>query len=179
METNEVDFGSEVTSAKPSKMSVDASDISKLLSGYDKPANVELPQNGTEAPKDPGTEYYVRGPKKGQPKPPKKPSISASVNPNPPDSEIGADSILTGILFLTLLDMFIPFVIVMLNNRFSKQKMNVEVLQLSKEQKKTIEPVADKVIAQLKLKGNPVIIFVLAYLGMMAMNFAMAKTISK
>lgn len=180
METaaQEIDFGAEVSKAKnPNK----PLDLNSMLSDYSEPAkmNVEQSEQTTPGASAPITKetHYVKGPKKGQPKPNAK--IGVSVTPPKSDGEISGNNILTGALFLMLLDMFIPFIIAMVNNRFSKQKIDVKLLQLHPDQRKALEPIADKVIEQVKLKGNPLIIFVVSYLGMMAMNFMLAKTISK
>lgn len=135
------------------------------------PVNTPIP-NGNPTSYPPGTEFYKTGKKAGQPKPPKK--VAFTYNPATQPATLSGE-ILTGALFLTLVDLIIPTIIVGINNRFTKQKIKATDLQLSAAQKKELAPIADQVIKQIDIKANPTLLLCVSMLGIYGANFAMLK----
>lgn len=144
----------------------------KTLEVDQEPASFEAPKSSE--PEQP-VEYYKRGPKKGQPKPPKKNVVSYNMDAT---DEISGD-IIDGAMLLMLIDMLIPLCIVGANNFFSKQKMKLADLQLEPDQLKRLEKLTDRVVAYLKLRANPLTILVIALLCMYAVKFVVAKGTAK
>lgn len=119
----------------------------------------------------PTQEYYVRGPKKGQPKP-----VSKNKAPIPPPTTIQASSFLTGAIFLTLLDIFVPTILVGLNNMTSKVKMKYDGMKLTDAQKKELEPVANAVLKEVNLNASPALLLGIAILGSYLPMFLVARS---
>jgi hypothetical protein len=80
-----------------------------------------------------------------------------------------SSSIITGALFMLFIDLVIPALITLINNKVSKKKIRAEQLKLSNDQRKELEPIADEVAKQINLQGNPVTVLVASlaaiYLG--------------
>lgn len=121
---------------------------------------------------------YVKGPKKGQPKtkPGQQPKQVVQNN-QLTDSENANISgmLIDGALFLTLIDLIFPLIISIINNRFTDDKINPEQLQMTKEQKNQLTPVCDKVMNQLSISGNPMVILLLGMFAVYGLNFMAAK----
>jgi len=129
-----------------------AAELDALLAGYDKPAETGAVNNGAElfpgdkvvnsAPdqstpfsishnpsgSDVKQEYYVRGKKKGLPKPP-----GRGTAPKP--TTIVASSLITGSLFITMIDIILPMVFAGLNNWRSKIKVDSDKMKMTQRQK--------------------------------------------
>lgn len=88
---------------------------------------------------------------------------------------IVSGEILTGALFLTIIDMLLPMLIAIVNNYASKNKIKHEDLQLTREQQKQLEPIADEVMKEIEMNANPVAIMIIAMAGIYGMNFMAAK----
>lgn len=121
---------------------------------------------------------YKTGAKKGLPRP--KPRGGADLPTSTETLGTVEDAKLTGMLmdaglFMMLVDMAIPAVIVFANNYLSKDKMQVKHLQLTKDQSKQLEPIAEKMIQQLTLKGSPAVMFFLGLIISYGFNFMTAK----
>jgi hypothetical protein len=182
-------------------------DLSELLAGYKEPAKIEpdpaattapaptptpTPQINTQFPGAPhwygNPMYYQSGKKQGQLKPPPKNGNAAkaifqtpnmSVNPEP--SILTADSIITGALFLTIINLLIPMAFAMINNLLVKDKRKVidyEHLQIDDKQLKQLEGLADKALKQIKIEANPVGVFLFALVGMYGMQFMTVKMLT-
>lgn len=127
--------------------------------------------------------YYRTGKKAGQPRPVKPPGNVPPVQPVQPlpqqqvQGQPVQNSLISGALFLVVIDVAIPYVIVFINNKYSKIKMTAGLIQLSKEQKKDLEPIAEEVVRYLNIRANPVLIFTVSIGGMYAMNYNLQKTI--
>jgi hypothetical protein len=64
---------------------------------------------------------------------------------------------------------------VTINNYLTGEKIKPTDLSLSAEQCRKLEPVADKAMSYIKLRGNPLIILGLTLLGMYSMQLVKAK----
>lgn len=113
-------------------------------------------------------EYYVRGAKKGQPKPPRK---NAPVKP----TSIQASVLLSGALFITLIDNLMPMIFAGLNNWRSKIKIDSAKLQLTDKQRADLAPVADAVARELNINSNPVPLLLIALAGIYGGNMVMLR----
>jgi hypothetical protein len=157
-----------------------ANDLDKLLSGYSTPLNVNgLNGNQPQPPQQPVTppviEYYKTGKKAGQQKPPKK--VSVTFTP-PPNMQVTGE-LISGALFVTLFDMLVPMLVSMLNNFVSKTKIDFADLQLTAKQKDQLAPVADKIVKQLKIDANPLLIGSIAYIGITGINLMAARQLAE
>lgn len=117
--------------------------------------------------------YYTRGSKKGLPK---KPETTMSEN-NPPKKEMEiSGSLIDGALFIMLVDLLFPLIITLVNNKVSKDKIDVEDLQLTEKQKKDLEPIATEAVKSLSMKANPMMLMFISFAGIYGINFMAAKT---
>jgi|GEM_PF-1976715 hypothetical protein len=130
-------------------------EIEKLLQGYKENVTVN------EEP-----EFEPINKKKGRGRPSKKDLESTSIT----DTQL-----LSGAMFLLLIDLIIPNLLVFLNNKSSKKKMKATALQLTNEQKRELAPLADEVAKQVAMKGNPLTIFIVSLLGIYGLNFMMLR----
>lgn len=175
---------------------VEVSSIDQLLSGYTSPLSVSSnPSNGS----NPGTpvmnpglskplndtlnqaqqQFYKTGKKAGQPKPnrgatpyPKQPVPgSQSIQPGAPIQ----NQLISGALFLTLIDLVLPLAITFINNQFSKVKIEASKLKLKDEQRKDMEPLCNEVVKYLNIQANPVLLLTISLGGLYAMNFMLMK----
>lgn len=168
---------SEEPKNEPIKENLATSDIDDLLSGYKdvslkdnsmKPEGTKTSDNlFTQQPANP--DVYLSGKKVGQPRKPrvgyKKQQEQTSLS----------GEILTGALFITMIDLCLPMIITGLNNRFSKQKMKASDLSLTAKQKSELAPIADKVVKQFDFNANPNALLLFSILGIYGANFAMVK----
>lgn len=85
--------------------------------------------------------------------------------------------IISGALFITLLDIILPTIIVTVNNVIDKKgkKMSVMDLRLKQTQKNELEPIADEVMKELMIKANPAFILISSFVSIYALNFVQAK----
>lgn len=127
---------------------------------------------------NPGTEnvydsryYYQSGAKKGQRR--KTPKVSYNMPPDKVSSLGGA--FLTGALFLTMIDLLFPMLIAVVNNQFTKTKIDPDNLRLDAAQKKELQPVADEVVKYINFEANPVILLLIGLGGVYGMNFYIQK----
>lgn len=175
-------------------------DLSTFLSGYKEPMKVNAAPvtNGTPAPApapvtaSPGSnalnntiQYYRTGKKAGQPRPQKNINTSNQPAPAPPPGNtmqpqgVIQNEMISGALFITLVDLVLPMVIAFVNNKVSKQKISADSLTLTDKQRKDLEPVCDQVVRQLQLSANPVVLLTVSLGGIYAMNFMLQKNLSK
>lgn len=186
---------------------MDVKDIDGFLSGYTSDMTI-LSQPGSNATPNPSLsqpvintlnsmkeqwqgnpKYYQTGKKQGQPKPSMgnatvKPSGTAQQGqplPNTPANTTGVvqSTLITGALFLIIIDVCIPFTVASINNWLSKDKIDSSKLQLTEKQRKDLEPLADAVVKYLNLNANPVVLFLIGYGGIVAMNFMLQKSLHK
>jgi hypothetical protein len=160
------------------------SELDKMLSQYQAPLTVNNP---VSAPQPTGTiqqptptpqhvEYYKTGKKAGQPKPQRKTVVSYTP---PPNMQVTGE-LISGALFVTLVDLFFPMLISLLHNLVSKKvKIEYSDLQLTNKQKDQLSPVADKIIKQLKIDANPLLIGGIAYTGMLGIQVMAARQLAE
>lgn len=133
--------------------------------------------NETPAPSDGGNWfnnplYYQSGKKQGQLKPLGRKKVNV---PTDNSDAVLSGAVIDGALFLMLIDLLVPFLISVLNNKFSDKKIKDSDLQLTSEQKKKLEPLADRVVQMMSLKANPVVLLTMAMTGIYGLNFMAAK----
>lgn len=116
-----------------------------------------------------GVEYYKSGKKAGQPKPPKK--VRVGYTPTIEMSQINSN-LLSGALFLTLVDLVLPMLVAALNNRFSKIKVKASELMMTAKQKNELAPIADKVMSQVNITANPTLLLCISMFAIYGMNLA-------
>ena len=84
--------------------------------------------------------------------------------------------LLTGAMFLTLIDMLFPMIIATINNTIDKKKqVSAQSLKITQTQKNELEPIADAVMKEIQIKANPVYILIASMLSIYGMNFLKAK----
>jgi hypothetical protein len=121
--------------------------------------------------------YFQTGKKAGQLRPTGN-KLNVAYRKDNSQSTISGD-IISGALFLTLIDLLLPFIFIKANNYFSKDKLKMSDLEMTEKQKRTLEPIADKVAAQIKATANPTVILVFTLCSIYAINFAEAKFLKK
>lgn len=168
--------------------------IEELLAGYTSPMQVSannIPPNGNiinpnlskpfeSTIKQAEQRFYKSGKKMGQPKPNR---TGFSYNPNPVPSQPIPNQqgqpinnqLISGSLFITLIDYVFPLIIGFINNRFSKTKIDGSKLKLTDEQRKDLKPLADEAVKYMNLSANPVLLFTLSLGGLYVMNFFLQK----
>ena len=130
------------------------SEIENLLSGYTQEMNVkEEPDNND------GIDIEI--PLKKKTRRSKKAVVSGEI--------------MTGAMFLFLIDTIFPSVICAVNNRFSDKKVSPEKLMLTANQKKELEPLAQQVAEHLQAKGDPVTMFAITLLSLYGLNLMMQR----
>lgn len=117
--------------------------------------------------------YYQSGKKQGKLKPSMK-----HRGPAKEKMEISG-SLIDGALFIMLIDMLLPLLITVANNQLSKDKIDIEDLQLTEKQKKDLAPISDEVVKKLSMEANPVWLLIIAMGGIYGINFMVAKQASK
>lgn len=90
--------------------------------------------------------------------------------PPPPPPAALSGAIIDGALFLLMIDVLFPLLISVINNRFTDIKVNPEKLQLTEKQKRDLAPLADAVMKQVQLRGNPTVLLLLSLLGVYSVN---------
>jgi len=152
-----------------------ANDIDNILAGYKQPASViEQEQDFSTAPETPGdlsdpTKYYQTGLKKGQPRP------GGGRKSKQEESNTITSELISGALFITLIDLLFPMLISAINNKFSKTKIEAADLQLTPKQKAEIEPLSNEVVKYININGHPIALFCIAMGGIYGLNFMSLK----
>jgi hypothetical protein len=91
------------------------------------------------------------------------------------DKNVINSSIISGALFLLFIDLVIPNLISVVNNRVSRSKIGAEMLKLTTDQRKELEPLAEEVARLINIKGNPVMILSLSLGAIYLSNFMVLK----
>jgi hypothetical protein len=195
----------EITLQQPPTISID-----EILKGYDKPMEItatptdaKLPEGqkpvvniqpsafnnpNTHYPDGRPKEYFVRGAKRGQEKPyrpiynnPHQPPVNTIItSTTPPPAQMPGSSVLTGAMFLVLVDMLFPMLLEIGNNFIDpKHKISAKQLKLQPEQRKELEPLADMIMKQINFQGSPVLLLSLGLFGTYALNFMALKAAQK
>jgi len=119
--------------------------------------------------------YYQKGKKKGQPRPTPYTPLHQRGLPVQPvqqiDPKIQGGILITGGLFLTLINLIIPLLVSVLNNWLTDTKIKPEQMQLSKEQIKELDPVCDAVMKQMTLTGNPMVLLFIGLFSAYGLKF--------
>lgn len=107
---------------------------------------------------------------------PEKPKKRRGRKPKAEKMSISGE-IISGALFITLLDIILPTIIVTVNNVIDKKgkKMSVMDLRLKQTQKNELEPIAEEVMKELMIKANPTFILISSFVSIYALNFVQAK----
>lgn len=93
-----------------------------------------------------------------------------------PEPMVLSGDIITGAMFLSLIDLAIPAIIMTINNTLDKShKITVEKMRLKASQKKELEPHAEAVMKQLELKANPVVLLLVSMISIYGLNFVNVK----
>lgn len=167
----------------------DMDELDRILAGYqqpktetEKPSEKEpqkLPFISHDPTQGQKQEYFVRGPKKGQPKPPKKGKAPATNEAG--QLSIEATTFITGAIFITMIDLMIPLFIAGIYNWMNRKKkggqvMDYEKMKMTTSQRNDLSPVADAVVRELKISGSPTILFLVGLAGVYFMNFILNKS---
>lgn len=176
-------------------------DLQAFLSDYKEAAKIEVPaeqKQPTTAQAQPQTNekfpgaphwygnplYYQSGKKQGQLKPPpkngnfKQAFQQPQVSVNPETSVITADAVISGAIFLTIINILIPMLFSLAHNFVVKDKrkhIEWEMLQMDEKATKQLETLADKALKHIKIDANPVGVLIVAMLGMYTMQFLTVK----
>lgn len=189
MNIAEIDENISVVSeqTEPAKTpSANPDDLATLLAGYNEPAKVETPPTSQQqAPQQPSNNgapnwygnpaYYQRGKKKGTLRPngqQYRPAVNMSVNPSP--AEISGD-IISGALFLTIINILMPMLFSVINNMVSKHKVAFEDLQIDDKTLKQLDGLSEKALKHIKIEANPVGVLAFTMVGLYAMQFMTVK----
>lgn len=131
-------------------------EINDLLKGYTKKMDVET-EVEQEAPRK----------KRGRPRKEKEPDTIEDSN------------LISGALFLLLIDLAIPALLSMANNMMVKdkrKKIKAKTLKMTKEQREELAPIADEAVKQLMLQASPLAVFLVSIIGIYGLNFMMLKS---
>lgn len=173
-------------------------ELDKLMNQYNVPAKslIDLPTSApvsepvisakvdttTVPDKDAPFGRYQRGKLKGQPRSTpyisQKTGLSSAppmVAPGPVEPPKLTGMLISGGLFLMLVNLCLPLFFAVVNNFFSKDKLNPDNLKLTKEQIKELDPVCDAAMKQASVTGNPVLLLILGICTAMGMNYMMWK----
>ena len=127
-------------------------EIDEILKGYKKKITIE-----NEEPEEPKK-------KRGRPK------------KTEPEPEIQQSSLISGALFLLLIDLAIPTILSFVNNKVSEKPIKAKQLKLTKDQREELAPIADEAVKQLMLQAQPLTVFIISLLGIYGLNFMMLKS---
>jgi hypothetical protein len=144
-----------------------AKSVDDLMKGYTNMPIVDEPAAQEFAKKK-------RGRKPGQ-----KAGMSASdvTDMNPETTGmIGENPIITGGLLMLLIDLALPNVIALINNKVSKSKITASTLQLSEDERKQLEPLADQVAREMSVKANPLTVLIISLVGLYGMKLMQQKS---
>lgn len=180
-------------------------DLNKLFSDYKEPAIIEqekqpIPPTQTTQPQQPQTNpnfpgapvwygnplYYQSGKKQGQIKPPPKKGFAAAfqqpqMSVNPETSIMTADSIISGAMFLAIINLLLPMGFALVNNLVVKDKRKMidwELLQMDEKATKQLDTLASKALKSIKIDANPLGVFIFAVFGLYAMQFMTVKMLT-
>lgn len=173
-------------------MEVSASNPADAKTGeLNKPPVINMPpviNPQTHYPDGRPIEYFQRGAKRGQPKPyrpiynnphQQQPQTQFTVS-TPPPATMGGSAVLNGAMFLVLVDLLFPMILEIANNWLDpKNKISARQLKLDDKQKKDIEPIADMVMKQVNINGNPTWLLIMALAGTYGLNFMALKAMQK
>ena len=79
--------------------------------------------------------------------------------------------ILSGTLFLTLIESFMPILLGIINDKFDNKKVDIKKLGLTAKQKKELIPICDEVVKKFEISANPVYLLVGSLVGIYGINY--------
>lgn len=161
-------------------------DLDDILSDYRQAATIESDEEGndiqengsnsddiwTEEDRNNPALFYQSGKKAGQPRP-KAIEIKRN-NYQAPNASIKGD-IISGMMFITLVDTIFPLLLGFINSRFDSKKINANDLKLSAKQKKELEPLCDEVMKAWNIEANPAVLLTISLVGIYGMNYVMLR----
>jgi hypothetical protein len=94
-----------------------------------------------------------------------------------PQPSISETPIISGALMMMLIDLALPQLICFANNKLNKKgkKIQASALQMTPEQRKELEPVAEQVAKEMMLQANPLTVLIISMIGIYGINFMMLK----
>ena len=139
-------------------------EINDLLSGYSEKIQVD---------EGAAMDYEVSKQPKGKRGRPKKEEPLQTGQP----TQIEGEALISGAVMLMLIDLALPNLISFANNKFNKKgkKIKASDLQMSEEQRRELEPVADQVAKEMMLKASPLSVLIISMIGIYGINFMMLK----
>lgn len=176
------------TNPEPQKNSTPNS-LDEFLKGYTpdtKPVSIPsatpTPQT-ISAPFVQTIEYYKTGKKAGQPKPNrnKQPAYvppTTTTNVQPVNNTVNG-TLITGALFIMLIDLVMPALIAFINNQTTKVQIKASTLGLDDKQKKDFEKLADEAVKQLNIQANPMILLSISMGGIYMMNVFLQRSLEE
>ncbi len=171
-------------------------DLDAFLAGY-KPASSQMTVSegakppvitpSLSKPLENTIQYYKTGKKAGQPKPNK--TVQAPVTGNASSPAVSSNpvaqsgtvnsTLITGALFIMLVDLVLPMIIAFVNNQVSKVQIEASSLGLDDKQKKDFEKLADEVVKQFNLQANPAVILAVSMGGIYMMNTVLQRSLAQ
>lgn len=109
---------------------------------------------------------------------PKKRGRKPGVKNKPKEPEtVTLDNVMSGSLFLTLINSVIPAIITFINNKVApKSKIDAKDLRLTDDDMKDLQPLADKVVQSMEVNANPSVLLAISLIGIYGMKFMMVKS---
>ena len=92
------------------------------------------------------------------------------------EKRVVSDTIINGALLLLFIDVVIPNLIAMINNKMSKKKIKASRLAMTEGQKRELQPIADEAARAIQLQGNPITILAFSIVSIYATNLLLIKT---
>ena len=161
-----------INDAEVSTVETSPEDIDVLLSGYNKPAEVKA-----ETQEQPTEEKRGRGRPPGSTN--KKTTETNEEQPKEEPKSVGG-SLISGALFLTLIDVLIPLIIGLINDRMHpKEKLDINRLKLTPKQHEELKPMCNEVVKQLQITSNPVVLLIVSLIGIYGMNYVSLRQAMK
>lgn len=164
-------------------------DIADILGDYKTvEMTIDPPKaDGAATPDAPGApdlsdpaKYFQSGKKKGQPKPQRGARVENTMNAaglGGGNMSVPVSDLLTGALFISMIDILVPLLIEVVNNKFSKEKIKASDLTLTAEQQKRLSPIADELVKRLNLDLHPGLLLILGLAGIYGLNYAAIKSV--
>jgi hypothetical protein len=142
-------------------------DVEKLLQDYNEPLKVD----------EPAAQDFVkkkRGRKPGQKNGAAKDEFTGI--PGIDQNFINENPVISGGLLILLIDLALPNIMCFVNNKVSKQKIKASSLQLTEDERKQLEPLADQVAREMAVKANPLTVLIISLVSMYGMKLMTQKT---
>lgn len=154
--------------------------INSLLGEYNKPAETTKSAPDTADDLSDPKKYYQTGAKKGQPKKARGVKLTPNDN-NAVDASFKLSNVLTGGIFIVLIDMIFPLILETVHNIYLRKKgapkMDARLLQMSADQRKQITPIADELVKCWNIEAHPAVLLLFAFAGVYGMNYIQARDV--